>query len=240
MSTRVTHTDDDEGRRERDVRNVCERIYGWSDDQATLVDDTTNALLSTADRCGVIALRGKGDLVPTAHTIHRRLVGADRPFVVCDPRRANREASARSAANRKTSADALRVGAGGSVCIRLRRLPSDYHLLAPSRRMTDGTQLFVCLSGDDRVVDMLCPPIRIPSLTQRSDLGRLVSECLADATRDLGVRSMRIPRQMHEAVLRHATMLADLEKVTLRIAALKSAPNTTMAAAWLGMNPPVA
>jgi len=195
-------------------------------------------LLTAVARCAVIALRGEGDLVPIAHALHRQLFGSQRRFVVCDPRRHEREGSARLPPNRKTSVLALSASAGGSVCIRSNHLPSDYDLLAPSRRIVNGTQLFVCLNSDDQVIDMLCPPVRVASLAHRvSDLDRLISEYIADATRALGVGGMRIPERMHDAILWHTRALADLEKVVMRIVALKSAASVSEAARRLGMAP---
>jgi len=187
-------------------------------------------LLTAVARCAVIALRGEGDLVPIAHALHRQLFGSQRRFVVCDPRRHEREGSARLPPNRKTSVLALSASAGG--------LPSDYDLLAPSRRIVNGTQLFVCLNSDDQVIDMLCPPVRVASLAHRvSDLDRLISEYIADATRALDVGGTRIPERMHDAILWHTKTLADLEKVVMRIVALKSAASVSEAARRLGMAP---
>src|ERR1700704_3708792 len=72
---------------ERDLRDLCGRILGWSSEQAGLVDDVMHTLLDAAARGGAVALQGDSDLVPVAFALHRRLLGADRPFVVCDPRR---------------------------------------------------------------------------------------------------------------------------------------------------------
>jgi hypothetical protein len=242
VSEQIEHTDEGEGEgegdRERQLRNFCCRIYGWSDDQARIVDDVMSSLLTAVARCAVIALRGEGDLVPIAYALHRQLLGPQQRFVVCDPRRGERESSARLLPNRKTGALALGAAAGGSVCIRSSHLPSDYELLAPSRRIANGTQLFVCLHSDDQIIDMMCPPIRIASLAHRvSDLGRLVSEYLADATRALDVGRMRIPARLHNAIMLQTSTLADLEKVVTRIAALKSASSISRAAERLGMAP---
>jgi len=72
--------------RERDLRGLCCRILGWSSEQAGFVDDAMHILLTAAARGGAVALQGDSDLVPVAFALHRRLLGADRPFVVCDPR----------------------------------------------------------------------------------------------------------------------------------------------------------
>ncbi|MEO7731234.1 MAG: hypothetical protein ABIY55_09700, partial [Kofleriaceae bacterium] len=200
-------------------------------------DETMEVLLGGIERCAVIPLRADGDVVPIAFALHRRLFGPDRPFILCDPRRNERNGSARSTPNRQTSASALRAAAGGSVCIRADHLPTDYELLAPSRRLRSGTQLFVCLSSDDPLIDVLCPPIRIISLAQRTDLDRLLDEYLADATRSLGVSEMRLSRPAREALLGHVTTLADLEKVVTRVVVLKAMPSVSAAAQRLGMAP---
>lgn len=220
------------------LRSFCRRVYGWDRGQAALVEDAMGFLLSAITRCAVIPLRGQGDLVPIAHALHRRMFGTQRPFVVCDPRRHEGDGSVRSPPNRRTSARALDAAAGGSVCIRSVRLPVDYPLLAPSRRDSTGTQLFVCLDKDDPIVDLLYPPLRIPSLAERApDLERLLAEYVDDATQALGVSSMRLSGAMLAAILSRAESLADLEKSATRVVVLKSAPNISRAAEQLGMAP---
>jgi len=224
--------------REHRLRSFCRRIFGWGGEQAALADDAAETLLSGLARCAVIALRGKGDMVHVAHALHRRLLGPHRPFVVCNPRRNSTGGSVRSLPNRRTSELALRAAAGGAVCIRAWRLPADYRLLAPSLRLSSSTQLFVCLAKDDPVIDMLCPPLRIPSLAQRAtDFDRLVEEYVEDATWELGVDSMRLSSRMLKAIVWRTTSLADLEKAVTRVVVLKSTSNVSLAAAQLGMAP---
>jgi hypothetical protein len=203
------------------------------------VDDVMHALLAAVAACAPIALRGKSDLVPVAHALHRRLLGPERPFVVCDPRRRDGDGSVRSAPNRGRGMDALLAAMGGSVCLRARRLPADFDEMADSLRGSGPTaQVFVCLSDLDRirVRDLLSPPIEIPSLGGRAgDLDRLVGEFLADATRALGVAGMRFSGRASDSVLRGVTSLAELERGVLRLVAIKSTPNLSQAAARLGV-----
>jgi hypothetical protein len=226
-------------RRASELRGFCRRIFGWDDAQREAVDDVMCALLAAVVAGAAIALRGEPDLVPVAPALHRRLLGPERPFVVCDPRRRDGDGSVRSAPNRRRGMDALVAATGGSVCLRARRLPADFAEMADSLRGSGSTaQVFVCLSGDDRmrVRDLLSPPVEIPSLSGRAeDLDRLIGESLADATRALGVGRMRFSGRASDSVLRGVTSLAEFERGVLRLVAIRSAPNLSQAARRLGV-----
>src|SRR4051812_10739235 len=116
--------------RERELREFCCRLFGWSDDHASLVDDVLWTLLTAVARRTAIGLQGEADLVPIAHALHCRLVGAERPFVVCDPRRRDCDGSVRAPASRKAGMPALAAAVGGSGGLRSNRLPDDFDHLA--------------------------------------------------------------------------------------------------------------
>src|SRR4051812_12759642 len=59
--------------RERELREFCCRLFGWSDDRAGLVDDVMWTLLTAVARRTAIGLQGEADLVPLAHALHCRL-----------------------------------------------------------------------------------------------------------------------------------------------------------------------
>jgi hypothetical protein len=67
------------------LRGFCARILGWTNDVA--IDHAIHSLDLAADHHTALVLLGETDLVPIARALHRRVLGADRPFVVCDPRR---------------------------------------------------------------------------------------------------------------------------------------------------------
>lgn len=224
---------------ERELRDYCCRIYGWDNARKDLVDEATQSLLAAVARGAAIALRGNSDLVPTAYALHRRLLGSDRPFVVCDPRRGDGPGSVRSPPNRQAGLDALMAAAGGSICIRARRLPADFDALTEALRGPGPTaQVFICLSDRDRVRDLLSPPLEIPTLDGRAaDLDRLAGECLEEATRALSVGPMRFSGIASDSVLRSVTSLAEIERVMLRLVALKASPNLSQAARRLRVAP---
>lgn len=220
--------------RKREVRAFCCRFVGWTGDLARSVDDMVHRLLTAAERGTPIALQGDSDPVPVAHALHRRLFGAEVPFVVCDPRRHESDGSVRSPPNRRTALLALDAAMGGSVCIRSHRLPPDFEALLGLVREPRSATLFVCLHGNDPIRDLLCSPIEIPSLAERAaDLQRILDDCLQEAADTLGVAPVRLPEHLRDAVLRHAESLADLEKTALRVVAIASSRNVNQAAARL-------
>jgi hypothetical protein len=93
--------------RDRELRVFCRRLLGLSEARSVQVDDAVEGVITAVARGLPIALRGTSDLVPVAYALHRRIVGVDRPFVVCDPRRREIEGSVCAPPNRRTVALAL-------------------------------------------------------------------------------------------------------------------------------------
>ncbi len=223
---------------EHELREFCCRLFGWSDDHASLVDDVMWTLLTAVARRTAIGLAGDMDLVPIAHALHCRLVGAERPFVVCDPRRRDSDGSVRAPPSRKAGMSALEAATGGSVCLRSNRLPDDFDVLAASFHESGSAALFVCLHSNDRITDLLCRPLKIPPLTERlPEFGRLLNEYLDEAAQMLGTHHVRLSDSMQQSVLHHVRSLSDLEKAALRLVALQSAGNLYRAAHQLHMAP---
>jgi hypothetical protein len=223
--------------RDRELRVFCRRLLGSSEARSVEVDDAIDAVISAVARGLPIALRGKSDLVPVAYALHRRIVGADRPFVVCDPRRREVEGSVRAPPNRRTIALALESAMDGSICLRSRRLPADFDRLRESGRdAAPFPTVFICLHRDDRVRDLLCRPLEIPPLaTRASESHRLLQEAMDEAATALGTARVRIPRPARQGILEAVDSFAELEKTALRVVALASTPNPTQAAQRLGM-----
>ena len=95
-----------------------------------------------------LVLCGDGDLVPLARSIHRRAFGADRPFIVCDPRRRQHKATVRSPQNYETGMPAFAAAAGGSLCVRNLRLPHDFpSVVAALRAQNSQVRLVILRPG---------------------------------------------------------------------------------------------
>jgi hypothetical protein len=220
------------------LRGFIARLLGWSDERA--VELAIRSLELAANHRAALVLRGPGDLVPIARVLHRRTLGADRPFITCDPHRGDMAASVRSPANRANGAAALAAAAGGSLCVRTRRLPDDFPALAAQLRATDDVLFIVCTEHDDPDPLLIRPaPIVVPSLAGRAaEFDRVIAEYAADAIVELGAPRGSFTDADRAWVRRHAAIsLAEVEKATLRLVAIRTSRNMSCAAARLGMAP---
>ena len=225
--------------RDRELRVFCRRLLGSSEARSVQVDDAVDGVITAVARGMPIALRGTSDLVPVAYALHRWILGVDRPFVVCDPRRHEGAGSVHAPPNRRTVALALEAAMDGSICLRSRGLPADFDRLCQSvRDAVPFPTVFVCLHSDDRLRDLLCRPLEIPPLAARAaESHRLLQEALDEATTAFGTERLRLPRQAQQGVLERVASFAELEKTALRIVALASARNPSQAAGRLQIAP---
>jgi len=120
-------------------------------------------------------------------------------------------------------------------------LPRDFSALVARLRGTDDVQLVVCASERDAAHPFLVrsASLHLPPLAGRvAELDRVIAEYAADAVADLGVAPGTITDGDHAWVRQHATSsLPEIEKVTLRIAALRASSNMSYAASRLGVAP---
>ena len=226
-----------ESRRSIELRNFCARLLGWARDRVATVDQAVRALRLAATRRTALVLHGKSDLIPIAHALHRRVLGADRPFIVADPRRHTAGASVRSTANHKEGLLALASAAGGTLCVRSPRLPSDFPSLLDELRTPDArTQLFVCSNGSGHHQDFLPAPIVVPPLRERAaEVPQIIEEYVRDAIAELSVVSVDLSAADYLWVREHATTLPEIEKAALRLVAVRTSTTQSDAADRLGM-----
>jgi len=124
------------------LRSYLERLLGWDD--APAVEHALHAVDLAAAHQSVLVLRGDSDLVPVARGLHRCVLGDERPFVLCDPRRCDSDAGA-PLESHKTGMAALGAATGGSVCMRSKRPPRDFaELVAALRAPGVPVQLILC------------------------------------------------------------------------------------------------
>lgn len=232
-----------ESKRSIALREFCARLLGWDGDRMSAVDHALRTIrLAVAHRFPLI-LRGEGDQVPLAHALHRRVLGDAAPFIVCDSRRRNCPASARSPANHSRVAEALATAAGGSLCIRSRRLPSKLPELLRWLDAPDSqVQLIVCMGSQERHSWLFTGPmlIDVPPLGIReTELPRIIRSYADDALTTLHASpSCFSDSDLYWVMTHSATSLSEVEKATFRIIALKNAMgNKSRAAGMLGMAP---
>jgi hypothetical protein len=227
---------------ETTLRAFCARILGWATERTDAVEHALDSIYLGVERQAVLVLLGETDLVPLAHALHRRTLGDDQPFVVCDPHRGDMSATVRSPANHVSGVAGLAAATGGSLCVRRSRLPLDFSsMVARVRDPNANAQLIVCADGrhDADPFITLPVPIRVPSLTTRMDeLPRIVNEYVADAIAELGAISTGFTEADRQWIIDHGPWtLAEIEKTTLRLVALRVSHNVSNAAARLGMAP---
>lgn len=228
-----------ESQRSIALREFCARMLGWGGDRVRVVDHALRALRLAAARRSALVLRGEGDLVPLAHALHRRVLGPDAPFVVCDRRREDLPASVRSPANRGSGVAAFKVASGGSLCVLSFRLPRDQpEVLRLVEEPDSRVQLIVCMRSHARGRLLTYPrPIEVPPLgVRRAELPRIIQAYADDAIVALHASPSCFSQDDHDWVMKHdARSLSDIEKATFRIVALKMSDSICQATKVLGM-----
>lgn len=223
-----------------DLWGFLERLLGWTSGRA--VDHALRSIDLAVSHRAALVLCGEGDLVPIAHALHRRILGADRPFIVCDPRRENAPGSVRVPANFKNGVAAFEAAREGSLCVRSLRLPRDFSSMVALVR-DPGARIAFIVCSDRRITYgalLTVPvPINVPSLKDRaSELPRIVDEYARDAVTALGASPTIFTDADRQWILEHAsTSLLEIERATLRLVALKTSSNMSRAAERLGMAP---
>lgn len=220
-----------------ELRSFLARLLGWNVDRAETIDLAMRAVRMAQARRTPLVLRGEGDLVPLAHDLHRRVLGSERPFVLCDPRRQSIEANVRSSANVDRGLEALAAARGGSLCVRSSRPPADFIKVISALRDPDSqVQLIVCDAAPHDAEALLAVPITIPPLaTRRDELPHIIHEYTLDAAQAFGVPA-RFYSEDREWILQHsARSLHEIEKGARRLTALRVAGSVLGAAELLGM-----
>ena len=229
-----------ESRRSIELREFLARLLGWRRERIQVIDHAVRSIRRAATGRTALVLCGDGDLVPIARAIHRRTFGADRPFIVCDPRRHQSKATTRSPENYQTGMSAFEAAKGGSLCVRNLRLPKDFDtVIAALRAPNPPVRLVVCARTTEECEGYLAIPIIIPPLSTRPDeLVQIITEYAEDAVAALAASHPGFLPADRDWVRTHsASSLPDIEKATFRLVALRASRNISAAAARLGMAP---
>jgi len=222
-----------------ELRAFLARALGWSNDRA--VELALRSLVLALDHHATLVLCGRGDMVPLARALHRRTLGPDKPFIICDPRRLTSTASVRSPASRASGVAAFEAAIGGSLCLRMRRFPNDFPALVARLRSADDVLCVLCTGqlATPHPPFILPAPLTVPPLASRADeLDRIIAEYADDAIAELAAPRNGFTADDHAWVRdKAAASLAEIEAATLRLVALYTSRNLSHAAARLGMAP---
>ncbi|MBX3160135.1 MAG: FHA domain-containing protein [Deltaproteobacteria bacterium] len=220
------------------LRAFVARIIGWSDARLEALDLALRAVRAAAAHRAPLILAGEGDLVPIARALHGRALGPAKAFVQCDPRRRRTDATVRAAENYALGMPAFIAASGGSLCLRGRRLPSDFaEVRAASQDPQHRVQLIICTHDSNDAARCSGTAIEIPPLsTRRAELDRIIHEYGADAVVAVSAKAP-FTRKDLEWVRQHSSAsLPDIEKGTLRLVALREGASIARAASMLGMS----
>ncbi|MDQ3367995.1 MAG: FHA domain-containing protein [Myxococcota bacterium] len=228
-----------ESPRSIELHGFLARLLGWRSDRRDSVDHALRAVRLAATRRAALVLCGDGDLVPIAFDLHRRVFGAERPFVSCDPKRRESEATVRSVQNFTTGLAALDAARSGTLCVWSKRLPRDFNDVAAALRHPSAqSQLVVVAHTPAEARSFIVAPIEIPSLRSRSgEVERIIDEYAAQALASWSVAGPFLPEDRAWVRTHSAESLLDIEKGTRRLVALRRSDSIAAAAALLGMAP---
>lgn len=223
-----------------ELRNFLARLLGWGADRMAAVDLALRAIRMSATQRAPFVLCGAGDITQVALSIHRHALGADKPFVVSDPRRREGSGNVRNAENMETGMAAMQRAQGGSLCVSSKRLPRDFdEVRLALRDPTMRVQLIVCADMPRHSKPFNVEPIVVPPLKGRSaEVPRIITEYADEAATELGAHA-RLNSADRDWVLKHsATSVCEIEKGTRRLVAIRQADDNIAAAARvLGMAP---
>jgi len=222
-----------------ELRPFLARVLGWSEERR--VELALRSLALAVDHRATLVLCGRCDIVRIAEALHRRTLGPDKPFILCDPRRLRSTATVRSPASRTSGVAAFEAAIGGSLCMRMRRFPDDFQALVARLRSADEVLCVLCtgqLTG--AYLPFILPaPLTVPPIAERSaELDRIIAEYAADAIAELAAPAASFTADDHAWVRDHAAgSLAEIEAATLRVVVTHTSRNLSHAAARLGMAP---
>jgi hypothetical protein len=221
------------------LRSYLGRLLGWTSPRTRAIDHALRSIRMAANRRAALVLCGEDDLVLIARSLHRLVLGPDRPFIVCDPRRKRSTESVRSAENYDKGMLALQAATRGSLCVWSKKPPADFAEVKAALRDPDvRVHLVVCARDASEVEAFGAVPITVPPLSGRAnELGRIINEYASEALAELGLPRPSFPRADHDWVLKHAaSSLPEIEKATRRLVVIREeGGNLNRAAARLRM-----
>lgn len=219
------------------LRGMLARMLGWSAASAAAIDLALRAIRFAAQRRSSLVLVGE-EVVPLAEELHRLTLGARRPFVFCNPRRQTGESTWNPMRCVATGRAALEQAEGGTICYSTRLPPADLRVMTQALHQPGcQTQLVVCADRADEA-EKFAAPIVVPALGTRKEeeLDRIIQEYAADAAGPLDLGDHWLSTAERSWMRGNLRTLAEIQKATTRLAAIRQGGSMTAGARRLGIS----
>jgi hypothetical protein len=204
-----------ESRRLVALREILTRLIGWAPERGPEVDLAMRAVRIAALYHQPLLICGSdGDVVSAARLLHQHTLGAERPFVVCPPRR-SLSSGPRRAIVIHDPRKALKAATGGTLCMWQGSQPDKLAASVPWPVL--HAQLVVCTQRTDILLksSLVIPPLRKRAV----ELDRIIDEYLVDACAEHGRTFLPADREWIRRF--DAKTLARIEFAVCRIVALR-------------------
>jgi hypothetical protein len=212
-----------ESQRSRALRRILARLVGLGPERRADVDRALRTVVMAASGRRPLLLCGDGDLVYVARQVHRHTL-ADRPFILCDPRRRGRGRTAKSPWKVDNPMAALAAAAGGTLCVPNDRLPLGFEgMIEHWRRSETRVQLVLFTRAVDPALTAVTDALVLaPMFLRWRDRFRIIDEVAADAALAFGIPVRLVSDADRRVILASdAATLPALETATVRIVALR-------------------
>jgi hypothetical protein len=226
------------------LRDVLSRLIGWSAERQADVDIALRAVRMAVALHEPLLLCAEAGHKSIAKLLHRHVIGADRPFVLCERRKpadkparkrpARNAAPAHAATTYERGSAALAAATGGTLVVQRNRLPEDFDLVLRALRARSTRVLLIVCSQIPP--NGLSKQLVVPPLAGRSlELTRIIDEYAADAVADLGLAGS-LTSDDRDWVAQQELTLAQIQTATRRLVVLRAEDGyVNRAAKRLGM-----
>jgi hypothetical protein len=221
-----------ESRRLVALREILTRLIGWAPERGPEIDLAIRAVrISALYHQPLLICGSDGDVVSAARLLHHHTLGAERPFILCPPRR-SLSSGPRQAIVIHDPRKALKAATGGTLCMWKGSQPDKLAASVPLPVL--HARLVVCTR--QRTDILLRSPLVIPPVRKRAvELDRIIDEYLVDGCAEFGGTFLPADRQWIRRF--DAKTLARIEFAARRIVALRgNGGSITRTARLLGMS----
>jgi hypothetical protein len=220
----------------RELQEVLRRLIRWDDAYRSYIDAAQRSIRLATTRHEPLVLRAEDSHIVIARSLHSYIVGANRPFVVCE-----RRAPAKSGAHKERTAprtgsldagmEALAAATGGTLVVWKNRLPADFERVLDAVRDSERVLLIVCVQGVARGAQIQ-PQIVVPSLEDRAaELDRIIDAYAAEAPAE--IRDTLTAEERYWVKSQPKLSLATIKTGTRRALAFRAADREVTRAAGL-------